>query len=51
MDGRESTKPLKHFAVPINTIEKRTGIDFFEALDSNVENKLESQVKTNEWAF
>jgi endonuclease G, mitochondrial len=37
------------FAVPINEIERRTGIDFFEKLPDTIENELESQASWEEW--
>lgn len=51
MEGRESTKALKQFTVPIDTIEEYTGIDFFSSLNEQVETKLESSVKLNDWKF
>ena len=49
--GRESTKPLREFAVSVDEIERRTGIDFFEALPDAVEVDLEAQVNSREWRF
>lgn len=49
--GRESTKPLRQFAVSVDEIEKRTGIDFFEALPDEVETRLESTLQIGNWKF
>lgn len=51
MKGEESSKPLREFAVTVDEIEKRTGIDFFQELPDKVETVLESKVKTSEWKF
>ena len=51
LNGKESNKPLKHFTVSIDTIEKLTGIDFFEAFDDAKEVELEAKVKSKDWAF
>ena len=42
---------LRDFVVPVDSIEKRTGIDFFSALPDKVENKLEAEVHPREWKF
>ena len=41
----------KVFAVPVDSIEKITGIDFFPALPDSLENKLEAENKPNQWKF
>ncbi|MBM1104682.1 DNA/RNA non-specific endonuclease [Aurantibacter crassamenti] len=51
MPGKESSKPLQNFAVPVDQIEKMTGIDFFEKLPNDIEIKLESKVDTSDWKF
>lgn len=51
MEGRESTKPLKSFLVPIDVIEKQTGIDFFQNLSEDLESKLEIKVNADGWQF
>ena len=51
IEGRESTKPLKSFLVPVDFIEKQTGIDFFQGLSDDLENKLEAKVNVNGWRF
>ncbi len=49
--SEESTKPLRQFAVSVDTIEAMTGIDFFEELDNGQEAKLESQIVSDDWKF
>ncbi len=51
MEGRESTKALKSFLVPVDLIEKQTGIDFFQDLSDDLENTLEVQVNSSGWRF
>ena len=42
---------LKTLAIPIDSVEKITGIDFFPALPDEIENKVESVVNIKEWQF
>ncbi|CAM4192866.1 DNA/RNA non-specific endonuclease [Zobellia nedashkovskayae] len=51
MEGKQSSKPLKQFSVPVDEIEKRTGIDFFEKLPKEQQGQLESKVDTGSWSF
>lgn len=37
-------------AVPVDSVEKVTGHDFFSALPDDIENELESQVNFNQWS-
>lgn len=46
-----SSKPLESFAVPVDSIEKLTEIDFFPQLDDEVENAIEASVALNNWEF
>ena len=48
---KDLDEDLRHFAVPVDSIEKRTGIDFFPALPDNIENKLEASTHPKEWKF
>lgn len=43
LPNKKSNLSLSHFKVSVDTVEKRTGIDFFYQLDDTLENKLESQ--------
>jgi endonuclease G len=51
MLGEESTKPLHQFTVPVDRIEKMTGIDFFEQVSDDKEFELERKVETGGWKF
>jgi len=51
MEGRESEKPLKKFLVPVDEIERRTGIDFFEKLPKATQDKIERKVRIDGWKF
>ena len=46
-----SDKPLYDFVVPVDRIEKMTGIDFFPALDDKIENQLEKNSDYKNWSF
>ena len=50
MDNKTSDKPLSHFMVSIDEVEKATGIDFFKGmLDAKEEERLESYVDKKAW--
>lgn len=51
MDHEDSNKPLYKFVVPVDTIEKLTGIDFFSELEDEKENKLEASSNYKNWSF
>ncbi|MCX7547909.1 DNA/RNA non-specific endonuclease [Xanthomarina sp. F1114] len=46
-----SRDPLYKFVVPVDSIEKLTGIDFFPELDDVLENKLEASASYKGWSF
>ena len=46
---KASNRPLREFEVPTDTIEKLTGINFFEQLDDSVEDYLESTLTYSKW--
>lgn len=48
---KDSNKPLYDFVIPVDEIEKVTGIDFFSALPDDVENKLETNKGYKNWKF
>ena len=48
---RESTSALKDYLVTVDTIERLSGIDFFENLDRDLENALENKVVSRGWDF
>ena len=41
--------PIKKYAVSVDEVEKRTGMNFFNALPDNVENTIEAQSNINQW--
>jgi endonuclease G, mitochondrial len=45
----DSDKPLANFAVSVDEIEKRTGIDFFEKMDKKVQESLEKNSDYKSW--
>jgi len=49
--AEESQEPLEKFLVPIDAIEKKTGIDFFEKQPEAWQSKLESRVNAKDWKF
>lgn len=51
LPGQESDRPLEAFAVSVDEIEKRTGIDFFAQLPDAVEARLEATVDVSDWKF
>ena len=44
-----SSSPVKSFAVSVDEIERRTGIDFFPQLEDMVENQIEGVVNYGGW--
>lgn len=48
---KDTKTPLKNFVVPVDEIEKLTGIDFFTSLEDKVENQLEASSATHGWKF
>lgn len=49
MPNEDITKVLSTFAVPINEIEKLTGLNFFNKLPEALQEELESQRNINDW--
>jgi endonuclease G, mitochondrial len=47
---KKSSEPLATFAVPADSIEKITGINFFPALPNKLEKQLESKVVLEGWS-
>ena len=47
----ESTEPLHHFVVPVDKVEKVTGLDFFQKLPNNTEAELERKSTLAGWKF
>jgi len=49
LDNKASNAQLSSFVVPIDSIEKLTGIDFFPRLPDSIERKVESKSNPREW--
>jgi len=49
--NKPTHQSLKSFVVPVDRIEKLTGIDFFPKLDDALENGLERLAQTRQWKF
>ncbi|MCP4176338.1 MAG: DNA/RNA non-specific endonuclease [bacterium] len=49
LPNKRIDKPLYHYTVPINNIERITGLDFFAYLPDNIEEQLESKSDYNRW--
>lgn len=51
MPHEASDKALYKFVTSVDEIEALTGIDFFPALDDDLENRLEKSTSYNNWSF
>ena len=51
MPHENSNLPLYKFVVPVDSIEKLTGIDFFPELPDDLETKLEASSSYKNWSF
>jgi endonuclease G len=49
--NRRSAKQLAAWAIKVDEIEKRTGLNFFPTLPDGLEEELESKVVQNDWFF
>jgi endonuclease G len=49
MNNEPSSAPLSSFVVPIDSIEKLTGVDFFPRLPDSIERRVESKSNAREW--
>lgn len=49
MPNKAANGPLKKYAVSVDEVERRTGIDFFSALPDDIENGIESQRNLSVW--
>ncbi|QWX83142.1 DNA/RNA non-specific endonuclease [Cellulophaga sp. HaHaR_3_176] len=49
--NESSNKSLKKFLVTIDELENMTGINFFENVSDDIENKLEGKIETSGWKF
>ena len=51
LEHENSNRALSSFAVPVDTIEHLTGIDFFPNLEDDIEEQLESSNDYKDWSF
>lgn len=51
MPNRESSESLQNFIVPVDKIERETGLDFFPKLPNNEESELEEKSSIAGWKF
>ena len=51
MKNEASGSPLSCYAVSVDSIEVKSGIDFFPLLPDSLETKLEKQCNTNDWKY
>ena len=49
--NERSVSPLATYAVPVDSIETLTGMDFFSPLPDELENRIESQVNSDQWGL
>lgn len=49
--NKEDTRELDEFLVPVDTLEKLTGIDFFAGLSEEQQTALEAGISTSGWRF
>lgn len=49
MNNEKCNKPLRKYAVTVDSVEVVTGIDFFPTLPNEVEEKVESKYKLDYW--
>lgn len=47
----ENALPLERFLVPVDEVERLTGIDFFKGLPPVLEGELESTIISQDWDF
>lgn len=51
MKNEKSSRSLSSFAVTIDEVERRTGLDFYPLLPDNIEEKIESKLDIKKWSF
>jgi len=48
---QKSKSSLQSFAVTIDEVERKTGIDFYHSLPDEIENQIESSIDVSKWSF
>jgi endonuclease G, mitochondrial len=51
LPNQKSSNSLQSYAVTIDEVEQRTGIDFYYTLDDVIEEKIESSIDISKWSF
>jgi len=51
LPNQKSNSSLQSFAVTIDEVERKTGIDFYHSLSDEIENQIESTIDVNKWSF
>ena len=51
LPNQKSSKPLESYAVTIDEVEYRTGIDFYPSLPDKIELQIESSINVSKWSF
>ncbi|WP_233131673.1 DNA/RNA non-specific endonuclease [Robiginitalea sediminis] len=51
MENRPHQASLHTYAVPVDRIESLSGLDFFQALEQQEEDRLESRVRPSDWGL
>ncbi|MBC8489973.1 MAG: DNA/RNA non-specific endonuclease, partial [Bacteroidetes bacterium] len=51
LPNQKSNSSLQSFAVTIDEVENRTGINFFHALPDEIEKQIESSIDVSKWSF
>lgn len=51
MPHQKSNRPLRTYAVCVDSVEARTGIDFFPSLPDEIETKVESEARPGQWGL
>lgn len=46
-----TNKDIREYAMSVDEVEKITGIDFYPALDDNIENKIEAECRPGAWGI
>ena len=49
MENKAGHKPLSTYALSVDEVESRTGLDFFHALPDDIESKIESTYDSSLW--
>lgn len=50
-DNVAGSKPLMTYMLPVDDVEKRTGIDFFYQIPDSIENKIEAEYTVSDWTL